>query len=72
MEAAALDDCLNRGCSGNVVNTDLTRMEAKDGSMGFDFAGTYDVVKPHEEISYTMEDGSKVSIYLNIFAFIAR
>lgn len=38
----------------------VTRMEAKDGSMGFDFAGTYDVVKPHEEISYTMEDGRKV------------
>jgi len=40
----------------------LTRMEAKDGSMGFDFIGTYDVVKQHEEISYTMEDGRKVDI----------
>src|SRR5690606_11623960 len=40
----------------------LTRMEAKDGSMGFDFGGIYDVVKQHEEISYTMGDGRKVDI----------
>jgi len=40
----------------------LTRMEAKDGSMGFDFTGIYDVVKQHEEIAYTMEDGRKVDI----------
>jgi uncharacterized protein YndB with AHSA1/START domain len=40
----------------------LTRMEAKDGSMGFDFFGTYDVVKRHEEISYTLGDGRKVQI----------
>lgn len=40
----------------------LTRMEAKDGSMGFDFEGVYDEVKTHELISYTMEDGRKVEI----------
>lgn len=40
----------------------LTRMEAKDGSMGFDFTGTYDIVNQHEQISYTMEDGRKVDI----------
>ena len=28
-----------------------TRMEAKDGSMGFDFGGTYDEVKTNEEIA---------------------
>ncbi|RUS47445.1 SRPBCC family protein [Cohnella sp. AR92] len=39
-----------------------TRMEAKDGSMGFDFGGTYDIVKQHEAISYTMGDGRKVDI----------
>lgn len=39
-----------------------TRMEAKDGSMGFDFGGIYDVVKQHEEIAYTMGDGRKVEI----------
>lgn len=40
----------------------LTRMEAKDGSMGFDFGGFYDKVKLHEEISYTMGDQRKVEI----------
>lgn len=38
------------------------RMEAKDGSFGFDFNGIYDEVKPHEWICYTMEDGRKVEI----------
>lgn len=36
------------------------RMEAKDGSMGFDFGGTYDEVKTNEKIAYTMGDGRKV------------
>lgn len=40
----------------------LTRMEAKDGSMGFDFEGVYDDVKFHELISYTLGDGRKVEI----------
>ncbi len=38
------------------------RMEARDGSMGFDFAGIYDEVKEHEYIEYKMEDGRKVKI----------
>ncbi len=28
-----------------------SRMEAKDGSMGFDFAGTYTAVQPHQLIT---------------------
>lgn len=40
----------------------LTRMEAKDGSMGFDFEGVYDEVKLHELISYTIGDGRRVEI----------
>jgi uncharacterized protein YndB with AHSA1/START domain len=39
-----------------------SRMEAKDGSFGFDFGGTYDEVKLYEVIAYTMEDGRKVKI----------
>ncbi len=31
-----------------------SRMEAKDGSFGFDFAGTYTQVVPHKLIAYTM------------------
>jgi uncharacterized protein YndB with AHSA1/START domain len=38
------------------------RMEAKDGSFGFDFGGVYDEVIPHEKISYTMDDGRKTDI----------
>src|SRR6476660_9703490 len=40
----------------------VSRMEAKDGSMGFDFGGVYDEVKLHEVISYTLGDGRKVKI----------
>ncbi|UII34656.1 SRPBCC family protein [Fulvivirga ulvae] len=39
-----------------------SRMEAKDGSMGFDFAGIYDEVKTNELIRYTLEDDRKVSV----------
>ena len=40
----------------------LSRMEAKDGSIGFDFGGVYDDVKTNELIEYTMSDGRKVVI----------
>jgi uncharacterized protein YndB with AHSA1/START domain len=33
-----------------------SRMEAKDGSMGFDFAGTYTKVVEHELIAYVFGD----------------
>ena len=38
------------------------RMEAKDGSVGFDFGGVYDVIKPNEYIEYTIGDGRKVKV----------
>jgi uncharacterized protein YndB with AHSA1/START domain len=38
------------------------RMEAKDGSMGFDFGGVYDVIRPNEYIEYTIGDGRKVQV----------
>jgi uncharacterized protein YndB with AHSA1/START domain len=38
------------------------RMEAKDGSMGFDFGGVYEAVKENEYIEYTMDDGRNVSV----------
>ncbi len=38
------------------------RMEAKDGSMGFDFAGVYENVVSHQHITYSMGDGRKVTI----------
>lgn len=39
-----------------------SRMEAKDGSFGFDFSATYDAVEPMRHIAYTMPDGRKVTI----------
>ncbi|HLF53145.1 SRPBCC family protein [Flavobacterium sp.] len=40
----------------------LSRMEAKDGSRGFDFTGTYDAIKNKELIEYTTDDSRKVKI----------
>jgi uncharacterized protein YndB with AHSA1/START domain len=36
------------------------RMEAKDGSMGFDFGGVFNVIKTNEYIETTLGDGRKV------------
>jgi uncharacterized protein YndB with AHSA1/START domain len=33
-----------------------SRMEAKDGSAGFDFAGTYTQIVPHQLIEYSFAD----------------
>jgi uncharacterized protein YndB with AHSA1/START domain len=38
------------------------RMEANDGSVGFDFSGMYDEVKTHELIRYTLDDNRKVEV----------
>lgn len=38
------------------------RMEARDGSAGFDFTGTYDEVIELAKISYTMDDGRSVVV----------
>ena len=37
-------------------------MEAKDGSMGFDFEGTYTEVVAHQRIAYAMADGREVVV----------
>lgn len=42
--------------------TFTSRMEAKDGSMGFDFYGTYDEVIPNKHVSITMGDGRKWTV----------
>ena len=39
-----------------------SRMEAKDGSFGFDFEGIYDEVINMELIKYSMADGRKVQV----------
>lgn len=40
----------------------VSRMEAKDGSFGFDFGGVYEEVSINESISYSIADGRKVKI----------
>ncbi len=39
-----------------------SRMEAKDGSFGFDFGGQYTKVEQHQLIEYTLDDNRKVKI----------
>ena len=40
----------------------IYRMEARDGSFGFDFGGTYDTVRKNEYMEYHIDDGRKVII----------
>ena len=42
--------------------TFVSRMEAKDGSVGFDFEGTYTRVVPGQVIEYRMGDGREVTV----------
>ena len=39
-----------------------SRMEAKDGSFGFDFEGTYTRVEPQKTIEYVMSDNREVTV----------
>src|SRR5262245_31516711 len=39
-----------------------SRMEAKDGSEGFEFEGTYTRVVPQKTIEYRMSDGREVKV----------
>ena len=40
----------------------VARMEAKDGSEGFDFEGTYTRIVPRKLIEYRMSDGREVTV----------
>jgi uncharacterized protein YndB with AHSA1/START domain len=39
-----------------------SRMEAKDGSMGFDFEGTFTAIDPQKNIEYSLDDDRKVTV----------
>ncbi|HZH73890.1 MAG TPA: SRPBCC family protein [Mariniphaga sp.] len=41
------------------------RMEAKDGSTGFNFSGVNTRVEPYTHLNYTLDDGRKVTVDLN-------
>ncbi|TGL57302.1 activator of HSP90 ATPase [Leptospira ognonensis] len=38
------------------------RMEAKDGSFGFDFEAVYSEVLPEKKLAFTMEDGREATV----------
>ena len=40
----------------------ISRMEKKDGSIGFDFSGTYTTVETNKLLEYVLEDGRTVSV----------
>ncbi len=40
----------------------VSRMEAKDGSMGFDFAATFTTVEPPRRLAYTLDDARQVEL----------
>ena len=60
---ASDDWCAPRALNDLVVGGKFTtRMESTDGTIGFDFEGTYTDVKKNEKIEYVMADGRKVQI----------
>lgn len=65
---SASDDWHTPKAENNLVKGGrfLARMEAKDGSFGFDFGGVYHEVIIHKTIAYTLDDGRKVRV-----AFVA-
>lgn len=60
----ASDDWHTTGSSVDLREggTFSSRMEAKDGSMGFDFEGTYTRIVPGRTIEYRMSDGREVAV----------
>lgn len=42
-----------------------SRMEAKDGSIGFDFAGTYTQIVQHKRIEYSMGERSVIAEFIS-------
>ncbi len=40
------------------------RMEAKDGSFGFDYSGVFDDIQPEHSLHYHLDDGRTVAVEL--------
>lgn len=58
---AASDDwcCPSAQADLRVGGRYAARMEARDGSMGFDFEAVYEEVEPHKALTMAMSDGRK-------------
>ncbi|MDH4471302.1 MAG: SRPBCC family protein [Fluviicola sp.] len=42
------------------------RMEAKDGSFGFDLKGTYTAIEPLKQLDYMFEDDRKIGVAFSV------
>jgi uncharacterized protein YndB with AHSA1/START domain len=49
----------------NINGKFCIRMEAKDGSFGFDLVGVYDEIETNSLIKYHLEDGRNVEVYFS-------
>jgi uncharacterized protein YndB with AHSA1/START domain len=49
-----------------IGGTYRARMEAKDGSFGFDFEAVYDLVEPERALAYTMGDGRRAETRFDV------
>jgi uncharacterized protein YndB with AHSA1/START domain len=60
----ASDDwcCPSADIELTVGGTFTYRMEAKDGSMGFDFTGEFTAIEPSSAIEFILEDGRTVTV----------
>ncbi|KGE13426.1 SRPBCC family protein [Sphingobacterium deserti] len=61
-QASADWQCTNAKNDLRVGGKFSNRMEAKDGSFGFDFEGQYTAIEPFKRIAYAMPDGRQVDI----------
>jgi uncharacterized protein YndB with AHSA1/START domain len=60
---ASDDWCCPRASNDLVVGGKFnTRMESKDGSMGFDFEGVYTAIVPFKQIDYVLADERTISV----------
>jgi uncharacterized protein YndB with AHSA1/START domain len=60
---ASDDWCCPRASNDLVVGGKFnTRMESKDGSMGFDFEGVYTAIEPYKQINYVLADERTISV----------
>lgn len=60
---ASDDWCCPRASNDLVVGGKFnTRMESKDGSMGFDFEGVYTAINPYKQIDYVLADERTISV----------
>ena len=58
--------CPNAENDMRIGGTYKARMEAKDGSFGFDFWGIYNDIKPNEKVGISLGDDRKWDTYFSV------